>query len=203
MNIEARLPAPSDCVSCHRANSCRPSAYLLRLSRAGRAALQHEHVSLDECVDAAVDVMEVRIEELGASIVRDELPDAVGDRTVLTQLYQNLLSNALKFVEKGTPVVRFTANNDDGTWILGVQDNGIGMKPEFSEEVFKPFKRLHNRTEYAGTGVGLSICKKAVTRHGGRIWVESDLGQGSHFKFTLKDIKVKEGSACQMQLQEN
>lgn len=159
---------------------------LLLLSRVGRAAMNQDRVSLNSCIDQVLDVLSLRIEECNAKIIRDNLPDVIGDKTMLTQLYQNLLSNALKFVEQGSPEVHFTAERDGQTWILGVRDNGIGMEMESAKEIFKPFRRLHNRTEYEGTGIGLSICKKAVDCHEGRIWVESELGQGTHFRFTLK-----------------
>jgi hypothetical protein len=165
----------------------------------GRSAMELERVSLDACVDAAIVVLESRIEDTQANIVRDSLPDVIGDKTLLTQLYQNLLGNAMKFIDTESPEIYITAEPVAKTRILGVRDNGIGMKPEFSEAVFKPFKRLHGRGKYEGTGIGLSICKKAVSRHGGRIWVESELGQGTHFKFTLKDTCVKQEPARQLQ----
>jgi light-regulated signal transduction histidine kinase (bacteriophytochrome) len=161
---------------------------LLMLSRAGREALHYDVVSLDDCVDEALDVMSERIDECGATISRDDLPDVVGERTLLTQLYQNLISNALKFVDEASPEIHITAEQEGDSWTLGVRDNGIGMDPRFAKDIFKPFRRLHARTEYSGTGIGLAICKKAATRHGGQIWVESEAGQGAHFKFKLRDV---------------
>jgi light-regulated signal transduction histidine kinase (bacteriophytochrome) len=103
----------------------------------------------------------------------------------LTQLYQNLIGNSLKFIKDKQPVIHLTAIRQGEQWILGVRDNGIGMKPEYAERVFQPFQRLHNRGEYEGTGIGLSICKKTVQRHDGDIWVESELDNGAHFRFSL------------------
>jgi len=167
---------------------------LLALSRAGRADLKRERLSLDDCVDRAVQALATRVVETHAEINRDALPDVVGDPTLLTQLYQNLLGNALKFVSVGrTPLVHVTAEHDNGRWIFGVRDNGIGIKPQYHEQIFAPFKRLQGRDEYEGTGIGLAIARKAVERHGGRIWVESEPARGAHFKFTLQvDAEVAE-----------
>jgi signal transduction histidine kinase len=160
---------------------------LLDLSRTGRSALKIEPVALDRCVDRALDALQIRLQETGAEVLRDPLPNVPGDATLLTQLYQNLVGNALKFVARErTPRVRLTAVPCDGGWELGVEDNGIGIKPEYAERIFRPFQRLHSRGEYEGTGIGLAICKKAVERHAGDIWVESEPGQGTCFKFTLK-----------------
>lgn len=158
---------------------------LLELSRVGRAAMKKEEVSLDDCADAALNALGLRIEDTKAKITRDELPQVTGDPTMLTQLYQNLIGNSLKFIKEKQPVIHLTAVREGEKWVLGVRDNGIGMKPEYAERVFQPFQRLHNRSEYEGTGIGLSICKKTVQRHGGDIWVESELGHGAHFRFTL------------------
>ena len=159
---------------------------LLALSRTGRAALKVEPVAIDRCVDRALDALEIRIQETGAVIERDSLPTVTGDATLLTQLYQNLIGNALKFASRDrTPRVELTAVRRGATWELGVRDNGIGLKPEHAERIFRPFQRLHNRGEYEGTGIGLAICKKTVERHFGKIWVESQPNDGAHFKFTL------------------
>lgn len=179
---------------------------LLALSRAGKEAMKPERVSLDACADKAIKALAVRIEETGAEIVRDELPTVPGDATMLTQLYQNLIGNALKFTTPDRrPRVRLTAAQRDGGWELGVLDNGIGMKPEYAEQIFAPFKRLHGRDEYEGAGIGLAVCRKAVERHRGKIWAESQPGQGSHFKFTINhdvegvewtDAKASQPSFC-------
>ncbi|MCG3125408.1 MAG: Adaptive-response sensory-kinase SasA [Phycisphaerae bacterium] len=160
---------------------------LLTLCRAGKSAMRRERVSLDTCVDRALRALSVRVEETGAEITRERLPTVVGDATLLTQLYQNLFSNALKFIAPGCrPRVHIAAEpRAGGGWTLGVSDNGIGVKPEYAEQIFAPFKRLHGRDEYEGTGIGLSVCRKAVERHGGRIWVDSQPGQGAKFRFTL------------------
>jgi light-regulated signal transduction histidine kinase (bacteriophytochrome) len=159
---------------------------LLALSRTGRSAMQLGPVDLNVCVDRALEALELRLKETGAEVVRDPLPTVVGDATLLTQLYQNLVGNALKFVAPGQrPRIHFTAQQNENGWVLGVQDNGIGIAPEHAERIFRPFQRLHSRSQYEGTGIGLAICKKTVERHGGQIWVQSQPGAGSHFQFTL------------------
>jgi signal transduction histidine kinase len=169
---------------------------LLALSRAGRMAMKYDWVGLDTCVNRALEMLQVRLQETQAMITQDPLPVVWGDMTLLTQLYQNLIDNALKFVTTARPVIRLTAEQRAQQWIFGVQDHGIGIKPEYAEQIFTPFKRLHSRAEYQGTGIGLAICRKAIERHRGTIWVESQPGQGAHFKFTLAtDTSVGERTA--------
>lgn len=159
---------------------------LLALSRTGKTSMVREPVRLDEAVDRAVDALSLRIRETGATISRDPLPEVWGDSALLTQLYQNLLGNALKFLTAGKPPqIHLTAQKQGEEWVLGVQDNGIGIKPEYAEQIFQPFKRLHGRGKYEGSGIGLAVCRKVMERHHGRIWVESEEGQGAHFKFAL------------------
>ena len=163
---------------------------LLRLSRSGRSELTFEKISLAECVDQALEMLSMAIEDSGAQINRVELPDVVADRTMMTQLYQNLIGNALKYISPDRlPEIQITVESSDGGLVLGVSDNGIGMESQYLEQIFAPFKRLHGREQYPGTGIGLAICRKTVERHGGRIWVESVPGKGSEFKFTLKHGK--------------
>lgn len=157
---------------------------LLALSRAGRNALRQEPLRLDDCVDAALSDLALAIERRGARVERDPLPEVVGDRTLVTQVFHNLLSNALKFCD-GSPVVAISCEETTEGPVLGVRDNGIGIEEQYAAQIFQPFKRLHGRDAYDGTGIGLAICRKAVERHGGRIWVESAPGAGAHFRFTL------------------
>ena len=158
---------------------------LLALSRVGRGAMKRELVALNDCVSQALEALRLRVEETQAQVHRAPLPKVTGDRTLLTQLYQNLIGNALKFTTAGEPVIEMSAQEDNGFWTLGVRDNGIGLKPEYAQQIFSPFKRLHGMTEFEGTGIGLAICQSCVERHGGKIWVESEPGKGAHFKFTL------------------
>lgn len=157
---------------------------LLVLSRAGNRDLQRERVSLKKVAETALEALALRIGETGAVISRDPLPEVLGDATLLTQLYQNLVSNALKYCD-GVPHIHLSVERKNGAWLLGVRDDGIGINPDYAEQIFQPFKRLHGREKYEGTGIGLAICRKVVERHGGKIWVESEEGVGTHFRFTL------------------
>jgi light-regulated signal transduction histidine kinase (bacteriophytochrome) len=146
-------------------------------------------VSLDGCVDRVLETLDLRIAETAAVITRDPLPEVQGDSTLLEELFQNLLSNALKFVAPGTaPRIHLSAvPGPEYNWVIGVRDEGIGIDPERVAEIFRPFRRLHPSDKYPGTGIGLAIARKAVDRHGGRIWVEPAKGGGSQFLFTLND----------------
>ncbi len=158
---------------------------LLTLSRPGRAEIERVRFPLDQSVRLALEALEISVKETRPDISRDDLPDVWGDASLLSQVYQNLIGNALKFADDHQPLIRLTAEADSGHWILGVCDNGIGIDPKYSEKIFAPFQRLHGRGEYSGSGIGLAICQKIVKRHNGRIWVESELGKGAHFKFTI------------------
>ena len=118
-------------------------------------------------------------------VTHDELPVVLGDPTQLRQVFQNLVGNALKFRGTEAPRIHVHAEPDGGMWRFSFKDNGIGIDPQFAERIFVIFQRLHTRREYPGSGIGLSVCKKIVERHGGRIWVESRVGQGATFHFTL------------------
>lgn len=159
---------------------------LLTLSRTGKTSMVREWVELDDAVNRALNALALRIRESGAEIVRDPLPPVWGDPTLLAQLYQNLIGNAIKFVDHPPPRIHLTAEHLSGEWVFGVKDNGIGIKPEHAKEIFQPFKRLHGKGEYEGSGIGLAVCRKVMERHHGRLWVESEEGRGAHFKFVLR-----------------
>ena len=145
--------------------------------------LPRERFSAAEAVDSALKHLEPGIRESGARIETGPLPEVAGDRVQFARVFQNLLSNALKYRSGAPPHIRIRADREDETWTFSVEDNGIGI-PEAYHMVIWPFKRLHGR-EYQGSGVGLSICRRVVERHGGRIWVESSPGKGSTFRFTV------------------
>jgi len=136
-------------------------------------------------LDSALDNLASLLGESNAIITRDILPTVNADPAQLIQLFQNLISNSLKFCNAIRPEIQIQAAQKDGICTFSVSDNGIGIEPEYKELIFALFQRLHTRTEYPGTGIGLTICKRIVERHGGRIWLESEIGNGSTFYFTL------------------
>lgn len=158
---------------------------LLAYARVGRDKTTTASSST-EAMDEAEANLRLSIEEAGATVTRDPLPTVQANTLDLTQLFQNLLGNAIKFRRPGvTPEVHVSASPADKGWLFSVRDNGIGIEPQYADKIFEIFQRLHTREAYAGTGVGLAICKKIVERYGGRIWVESKPDQGSTFYFTL------------------
>jgi len=162
---------------------------LLALSRVGTQGKPFAPTDVGAVVGRALRWLGTSLEESGGEIDVGELPTVLADAGQLEQVFQNLLANALKFRRPGTPPhVRVTAvpNGSHGSeWRFAVRDNGIGFEPQFAEQIFVVFQRLHTRAEYPGTGVGLAICKKVVERHGGRIWAESAPNEGATFYFTL------------------
>ena len=158
---------------------------LLAYSRvAGDSGDKGAPISSDEILRSAELNLQGRIHETRAVITHDPLPDVVGSSTLLTQLFQNLLENAMKFRGKEAPRIHVSVDRGDQEWVFCVSDNGIGIDPKRLEQIFLIFKRLHG-DDYEGTGIGLAICEKIVERHGGRLWAESALGKGTRFYFTL------------------
>jgi signal transduction histidine kinase len=157
---------------------------LLDYSKAGRGELRMDEVDTGQLVSDVLDLLAAPIEEAGAQIVVGDLPALRGDPGNLRQVFQNLIGNAIKFSEQ-RPEVRVSAELQEGDWCFSVADNGIGMDPADAREIFEPFHRLHGDGTYAGTGIGLAVCERIVEHHGGRIWAESAVGEGSTFRFTL------------------
>lgn len=162
---------------------------LLTFSRVGTQGKPFKPVDSSVVLDEARRNLEMSVQETNATITRDTLPTVVVDRTQLVQLFQNLLSNAIKYRGDQTPKIHVTAEEKSGEWLFGIRDNGIGIDPKHHSDIFAIFKRLHG-DEIPGTGIGLAVCKRIVERHKGRIWVESQLGQGSTFYFTIPKLPV-------------
>lgn len=158
---------------------------LLQYSRVGTRGAAFEPMKLDAAVDRATANLKTLIEETGARLVREPLPVVEADPSQMAQLMQNLIGNAIKFRGERTPEVHISAEQSGDEWVISVRDNGIGIDPQYAERIFIIFQRLHTKAEYPGSGIGLSICKKIVNRHGGRVWVEPATGGGSVFRFTL------------------
>ena len=132
--------------------------------------------------------LQAAIEESGASITVAALPRVRMHEFQLEQLFQNLIGNAIRY-RNGAPRIKIAATLQDKNWLFSVQDNGIGIEPQFKEQIFGVFKRLHTNSEYPGTGMGLAICQRIIERAGGRIWVESEPEKGSTFYFTIPTVR--------------
>jgi light-regulated signal transduction histidine kinase (bacteriophytochrome) len=161
-------------------------AGLLAYSRVGARDHVTPRVNIDDLVDVALLNLSEGLLETSAVVTREPLPTIMVEALQLTQVFQNLIANANKFRRPDIkPHIHISAVREGANWIFSVTDNGIGIEPEFFDRIFVIFQRLHTRAEFAGTGIGLSICKKVVERHGGRIWIESVPGQGTSFCFSL------------------
>ena len=160
---------------------------LLAYSRIESQARPFKRLRFRGIFDDAVSLLDATIIEADARITCSDLPVVTGDRSQLVQLLHNLIGNALKYHGKDPPRIHLAAVRDGGEWLFSVRDNGIGIEPQYREKIFEIFRRLHNQQEYPGTGIGLAVCRRVVHRHGGRIWVESEPGQGSQFYFTIPE----------------
>ena len=158
---------------------------LLAYSRVGTRGKEFTQVNCNEVLDHVLFSLKPMMDESNAEITFEPLPTIMGDTVQLEQLFQNLLGNALKFRGEEAPRIHIGVKKENKTWLFSVRDNGIGIDPQFFEKVFIIFQRLHTREKYEGTGIGLAISKKIVERHGGRIWIESEPGNGSTFNFTI------------------
>ena len=158
---------------------------LLAFSRVVQAGVPRKPVDCNVALEEAVQSLTAAIEESGAVVTHAALPNVWADQTQIAQVFQNLIGNAIKFHDGAPPECAVSAEKSGRNWLFSVSDNGIGIAPEYAENIFVVFQRLHARTEYPGNGMGLAICKKIIQHYGGTIWVESQVGQGSTFKFTL------------------
>ncbi|MDB5963560.1 MAG: hypothetical protein JWQ72_60, partial [Polaromonas sp.] len=148
-------------------------------------------VSCGDAADDAVDLLDAVIRETGAVVTVGVLPQVMGDRIQLVQLFMNLIGNGIKYCRANPPRVHVSASKEGVQWIFSVTDNGIGIDEQHHERIFEVFKRLHIQTEYSGTGIGLAICRRVVEGHGGTIWVASTPGAGSTFSFAIPHINEK------------
>ncbi|MET9805519.1 sensor histidine kinase [Streptomyces halstedii] len=160
---------------------------LLTFSRVGRVQESWKPVDLDRSLDRALGNLTLAVEDAGATVVRENpLPELLGDATTLAMVWQNLIGNAIKFRRPDVPCrITIGCVREGEDWHLTVADNGIGIAPEFSDKVFVIFQRLHARDEYEGTGIGLSLCRKIIEFHGGRIWLDPEPAEGTLIHFTL------------------
>lgn len=167
---------------------------LLAYSRITTRGKPPEPLDSHDALGEAVANLQATIQESGALVTTVDLPRVMGDRGQLVQVFQNLIANAVKFHRpEEPPRIHVSAERTGGFWTFRVADNGIGIESKYFDQVFQVFQRLHTRSEYPGTGIGLAICKRAIERFGGRIWVESEPGTGSTFFFTLPEVPDTKG----------
>jgi signal transduction histidine kinase len=169
---------------------------LLAFSRVGRNGIACGRVDCDAAMEEVLKSLGPAMQESGAVVTHGELPAVWADRSQMAQVFQNLIGNAIKFRGKEPPVISVQAEKAGQQWLFSVSDNGIGIAPEYAENIFVVFQRLHARTEYPGNGIGLAICKKIIERNGGKIWVEAQAGHGSVFKFTMPCDAPAEKELC-------
>jgi signal transduction histidine kinase len=158
---------------------------LLKFSRVGKAEIVPRSTDCRAVVEQALNNLQAAVQESGAVVHWNRLPVVMADSAQLTQVFQNLFANAIKFHGAETPRIQIDSEKKDQGWVITVSDNGIGIPQENWQDIFVIFRRLHTRDEYAGNGIGLSICKKIIERHGGKIWIEAQATPGCCFKFTL------------------
>lgn len=173
-----------------------------RMSQLIQSILAHAQVNNIDCSEHPTDCNSVLTEVLKdlqdslnlaqANLEIEQLPEVAVERSQMVQLFQNLISNSVKYHSTKPLMITISAQKTVNDWLFSVRDNGIGIEPQYTEKVFDMFSRLHSKGKYPGTGIGLAICKRIVTLNGGNIWVESNLGQGSIFMFTLPVVKEKE-----------
>ena len=152
-----------------------------------------EEIDCGNICDEALMNLQLAVKKSNAQVVRDALPRIKCNKVQLLHLFQNLIGNAIKYSRKEeAPRIEISAQAKDQAWIFSVKDNGIGIEEEYYDRIFEVFRRLHGRNEYPGTGIGLAICKKIVERNGGKIWVNSAVGQGSTFYFSIPEKREHE-----------
>jgi len=160
---------------------------LLAYARVAKNGHEFELTDSTLALNRALANLSSAVIESAAAITHDPLPTLLADPKLLPQLFQNIISNGIKFCKGRTPEIHVSAKLKDGSWLFSIRDNGIGIAAEYRDRLFVLFRRLHNRTEYPGTGIGLAICKRIVERHNGKIWLDSEPGKGSTFYFTIPE----------------
>lgn len=165
---------------------------LLAFARVETRAKAPEPCDCNEALADAIADLSSTIEKTGASVTSEALPEILADQTQITQLFQNLIANSLKYRSAETPVINIKVSSNEQAHTFAVSDNGMGIDMRFAERIFIIFQRLHNKTEYEGAGVGLALCKKIVERHHGEIWLESEPGKGATFYFSIPVLRRSE-----------
>ena len=161
---------------------------LLSYSRVATPGKEFTAADCEAVLANTIASLKVAIQESGAAVCHEPLPTVSGDEVQLGQLFQNLIGNGIKYRREGPLEIHVACKPEGSHWLFSVRDNGIGIEPQYHERIFTIFQRLHAKEQYPGSGIGLAICKKIVERHGGKIWVESELGKGSTFYFTLPAV---------------
>ena len=163
---------------------------LLTYSRVGTRGKPFGKTDCQQALQDTLANLQTAIEETDATVTHDQLPTVLADESQLVQVFQNLVSNAIKFRGQAPPAIHIGAQRKNDEWVFSVRDNGMGIEPQYHDRIFVIFQTLHARDQYPGTGIGLALCKRIVERHRGRIWVESALGEGATFYFTIPDREV-------------
>ncbi|MEV7555537.1 ATP-binding protein [Amycolatopsis sp. NPDC089917] len=170
---------------------------LLAFSRVGRRPGENVLLETGDLLETALGNLDDAITESGARVTHSELPAVLGEKSLLTAVFQNLVGNAIKFRGEEPPEIEISAERDGEDWRFSVTDNGIGIKDEYAERIFVIFQRLHGRGDYPGTGIGLALCRKIVEHHGGKIWLDTGVGAGTRFCFTLPAAPAPEPATAQ------
>jgi len=162
---------------------------ILSYARAGQGNIEFTKIDSTGALNQAIENLKITIEENSAQIRCEGCPVIMGDEIRLTQLFQNLISNAIKFHKKGvSPCISISVKQKDDQWLFSIEDNGIGIEREHIQNIFEIFRRLHSQSEYAGSGIGLASCKRIVESHQGNIWAESEIGKGTTVYFNIPKI---------------
>ena len=159
---------------------------LLDYARVDTRSMDFEQIDATVILNQALASLNALLDESGAVVNYDTLPEVTADPVLLSQVFQNLIGNAIKFRGEEPPRINLSAKKEERKWLFSVSDNGIGIPHEQTDRIFEVFQRSHDKSKYQGTGIGLAICKKIIEHHGGRIWVESEPGKGSTFFFTIR-----------------